>query len=202
MDYALLCAGSLFTVGVVDEDCDTASMTEMVAAPERTHKMAATTTGHVITAIHESSQVTVDRHESSQVTVDRHESSPVTVDRHESRHVTAHRPESRHVTAHRPESRHITAHRPESRHITASSSSRVLSRLVCSSRVLSLPVCYTWIFKVSPSTSQSGIQREGCTTGVCQTHCILKPTHSSPHVPELIPLSEVLPMVGIAFWCV
>ncbi len=31
---------------------------------------------------------------------------------------------------------------------------------------------------------------------------IPKPTHSSPPVPELIPLSEVLPMMGIAFWCV
>ncbi len=55
MDYTLLCAGSLFTMGVADEDRDTASMTEMVAAPEHTHKMAATATGHIITAIHESS---------------------------------------------------------------------------------------------------------------------------------------------------
>ncbi len=31
---------------------------------------------------------------------------------------------------------------------------------------------------------------------------IPKPTHSSPPVPELIPLSEALPMMGIAFWCV
>ncbi len=31
---------------------------------------------------------------------------------------------------------------------------------------------------------------------------IPKPTHFSPPVPELIPLSEVLPMMGIAFWCV
>ncbi len=31
---------------------------------------------------------------------------------------------------------------------------------------------------------------------------IPKPTHSSPPVPELIPLYEVLPMMGIAFWCV
>ncbi len=31
---------------------------------------------------------------------------------------------------------------------------------------------------------------------------IPKPTHSSPPVPELIALSEVLPMMGIAFWCV
>ncbi len=31
---------------------------------------------------------------------------------------------------------------------------------------------------------------------------IPKPTHSSPPIPELILLSEVLPMMGIAFWCV
>ncbi len=106
MDFALLTVGSLFTVGVADEDCETASMTEMVAAPERTHKMAVTTTGHVITAIHESSQVTVDRYESgqvtaavsgsSQVTADLHESSKVTVDRHESGQVIAAVSESSH----------------------------------------------------------------------------------------------------------
>ncbi len=46
---------------------------EMAVAPERAHKMVATTTPlHVIAAIHESSQVIIDRHchESSQVTVD------------------------------------------------------------------------------------------------------------------------------------
>ncbi len=31
---------------------------------------------------------------------------------------------------------------------------------------------------------------------------IPKSTHSSPPVPELIPLSKVLPMMRIAFWCV
>ncbi len=31
---------------------------------------------------------------------------------------------------------------------------------------------------------------------------IPKPTYSNPPVHELIPLSEVLPMMGIVFWCV
>lgn len=31
---------------------------------------------------------------------------------------------------------------------------------------------------------------------------IPKPTHSSPPVPELIPLSKALPMMGLALWCV
>ncbi len=35
-----------------------------------------------------------------------------------------------------------------------------------------------------------------------RTAGIPKSTHSSPPVPELIPLSKVLPMMGIAFWCV
>ncbi len=34
MDYALLCVGFPFTVGVVEEERDTVSLTEMVAAPE------------------------------------------------------------------------------------------------------------------------------------------------------------------------
>ncbi len=65
MDYALLCVGSPFTVGVADEERDTASMTEMVVASEHTHKMVATITGHVVTAIHESSHVIADLHEPS-----------------------------------------------------------------------------------------------------------------------------------------
>ncbi len=43
LDFALLTVGSLFTVGVADEDRDTASMTEMVDALECAHKMAAIT---------------------------------------------------------------------------------------------------------------------------------------------------------------
>ncbi len=38
MDYTFLCAGSLFTVGVTDEDRNTASMTKMVAVSELTHR--------------------------------------------------------------------------------------------------------------------------------------------------------------------
>ncbi len=34
MDYALMVAGSSFTVGVVEEERDTASVTEMADAPE------------------------------------------------------------------------------------------------------------------------------------------------------------------------
>ncbi len=44
MDYALLCAGSSFTVGVAEEERDTASVTEMADAPECTHKMVDATT--------------------------------------------------------------------------------------------------------------------------------------------------------------
>ncbi len=40
LDFALT-VGSPFTVGVADEDRDTASRTEMVDAPERVHKLAA-----------------------------------------------------------------------------------------------------------------------------------------------------------------
>ncbi len=44
MDYALLYVGSSFTVGVAEEECDTASLTKMADAPEGTHKMAEATT--------------------------------------------------------------------------------------------------------------------------------------------------------------
>ncbi len=46
MDYALLYAGSSFTVGVAEEEGDTMSLTKMADAPEGTHKMAEATTHH------------------------------------------------------------------------------------------------------------------------------------------------------------
>ncbi len=46
MDYVLLYAGSSFTVGFAEEECDTASLTKTPDAPEGTHKMAEATTHH------------------------------------------------------------------------------------------------------------------------------------------------------------
>ncbi len=90
MDYALLCAGSSFTVGVVEEESGTASASEMEVAPECVHKMAATTTPcSVIAATHKSSQVTADVKEPSQVTADVKEPSQVTADVKEPSQVTA-----------------------------------------------------------------------------------------------------------------
>ncbi len=78
LDYALLCVGSSFTVGVAEER-DTAPNCVDTATLDHAHKMAATTTPRsVIAANHKSSQVTADRHKSSQVTADRHKSSQVT----------------------------------------------------------------------------------------------------------------------------
>ncbi len=55
MDYALLCAGSSFTVGVAEEESGTAYASEMVDAPKCAHVMAVTTTPrHVSAASHES----------------------------------------------------------------------------------------------------------------------------------------------------
>ncbi len=112
LDFALLTVGSLFTVGVADDDRDTASMTEMVDAPECAHKMAATvepvhkmaattTPRHVSAASHESIQVKVDVKEPSQVMVDVKEPSKVSVDVNEPSQVTIDRHKSSHVSAHR-----------------------------------------------------------------------------------------------------
>ncbi len=59
-------------------DRDTASMTEVVASPARPHKMAVTTTGHVITAIPKSGQVTADLTESLNISADRPEPCHIT----------------------------------------------------------------------------------------------------------------------------
>ncbi len=130
LDFALLTVGSLFTVGVADEDRDTVSMTEMVDAPEcahkmavtaePVHKMAATTTPrHVSAASHESIQVTVDVKELSKVSVDVNETSQVTIDRHKSSHVSADRHESGQVTVDRRETSQVTFDRRESSQVTA-----------------------------------------------------------------------------------
>ncbi len=70
MDYALKVAGSSFTVGDLEEKCNTASETEVADAPERMHKMAATATGHIITAIHESGKIKASNCEPNQVAAD------------------------------------------------------------------------------------------------------------------------------------
>ncbi len=71
LDYALLCTGSSFTVGVTEEESSTASTSEMVDTPECVHKMAATTTPRHVSATSKGpSQVTADVKESSQVTAD------------------------------------------------------------------------------------------------------------------------------------
>ncbi len=123
MDYALLCVGSSFTVGVADEERNTALTHVMAAALENEHKMAATAEPDRKMAVtidfHESSQVTVDLHELSQVTVDRRESSQVTVDRHESGHVSADLHESGHVSADLHESGHVSADLHKSSHVSA-----------------------------------------------------------------------------------
>ncbi len=134
MDYTLMVAGFSFTVGVMEEH-DTASVTEMADAPERMHKMATTATGHIITAIHESGKVTASHCEPNQVSADL------------------------------PESHHGSAVHPESLLVSATShhswSSRVTLHHSWSSRDLSHTVSHTQIFKVSASSSQSGVQCEG-----------------------------------------
>ncbi len=104
MDYALLCAGSSFTVGVAEEEYDTALTHVMADAPEHDRKMAATTTPHhVIAASQEQSQVTADHCESSQISAGHPESH----------HASAGRPES-HVTPAKPGSALVTPAKPES----------------------------------------------------------------------------------------
>ncbi len=114
IDYALMVADSAFTVGVVEVERDTVSVTEIADAPERTHKMVATATGHIISATHESGQVTLNCHASSLSIADLPESRHVSADLPESLHVSADLPESLHVSADPPESHHVSADPPVS----------------------------------------------------------------------------------------
>ncbi|XP_058639016.1 uncharacterized protein LOC131544658 isoform X1 [Onychostoma macrolepis] len=142
--------------------------------------------------LHESSQVKADLQEPSQVAVDVRESSQVTVGRHQPSHVSADHPESLHVSADLLKSSHVTAVRPESQHHVPADlpeSGHVRADTPRSSRSVFHYSSLISSLRDSPLVS-------------ARTAGIPKPTHSSPPVPELIPLSEVLPMMGIALCCV
>ncbi len=222
MDYALLTVGSLLTVGVAEEERGTAFMTEiaatlehahkMVATADSVHKMAATTTPrHVIAASHEPSQVTADVKEPSQLTADVKRPRQVTAFVKESHHVTADQPESHHVTADQPESHHVTADQPESHHVTAyQPESLHVSALQPESLHVSaelpdpLHVSAELPEPVTPGDLRSVLRvpclvssvRDAPLVPACAAG-IPKSTHFSPPVPELIPLSVVLPTMGI-----
>ncbi len=204
---------------------------KMAATADPVHKMADTTTHrHFSDDLREPSKVTVDRHESGQVTADVSESSQVTTDLHESsqvaadlkelskvtidvkepsqvmdnlresnqvtidrqsHHVSDDLPESHHVSANLPVSHHVSADLPESHHISADHPE--------SCDVLSVTSRYSRSVLRFPSLVSSV---KDALLVSARAAGIPKPTHSSPPVPELIPLSEVLPMMGIAFWCV
>ncbi|KAA0713081.1 hypothetical protein E1301_Tti008608 [Triplophysa tibetana] len=83
--------------------------------------------------------------------------------------------EKLHTTADHPEPRHVTANRPEPH-----------------------PILY-----VAPRSSRSVIRHFSVVSSVRDALLVSpKPTHSGLPVPELIPLSEVLPLMWTALWCV
>ncbi len=167
MDYALLTVGSLFTVGVAEEECDITSVPvmgavrfshsqapghsslliatpgiqparKMAATPERAHIMAT-----IAEPVRKMAATTTLRHVTAAIPESRH----VTADRPESRHVSADRPESRHVSADLPESRHVTADHPESSHVTSQLNvqSLVTLQLIIQSLVMSLLIVQSLI---------------------------------------------------------
>ncbi len=135
----------------------------------------------------DSSSVTGNLHESSHVSTDRHEASHVSADLPECLHVSADLPESLHTSVDLPESLHVIADHPEPCHVTADHSETCDVLFVTS--------------RDSRSVLQFSSVRDAPLVSV-RSAGIPKPTHSSPPVPELIPLSKVLPIMGIAFWCV
>ncbi len=110
--------------------------------------------------------------------VNRHDPSLITAVHPESCHITADLPESCHISADLPESCHITADLPESCHVLSATPRYSRSVLQYPSRVSSV--------RDAPLVS-------------ARAAGIPKPTHSSPPVSELILLTEVLPIMGIAF---
>ncbi len=122
---------------------------------------------------------------SSQVTVD-HRSHQASTHHHESDYVTAEQPESLHDSAPQPESFHVSAPQPEPLHVSAEPPESIPPRDLRS--VLRVP-CLISSVRDAPLVS-------------VRTAGIPKSTHFGPLVPELIPLFEALPMMGIALCCV
>ncbi len=205
MDYALLCAGSSFTVGVTEEERDTASVTEMADAPECTHKMAdAITHRHFSADFREPSPITADHPESRHVTAVLLESRHITAVHPESRHVTADLPESRHVTADLPESRPITSDLPEPLHVSSDLPEplHVMSTTPEPRPVAGIILQLSKILSREPVIKRKRLASSLEDPLLVSVAGISKPNHSSPPAHKLIPLSEVLPMMEIALCCV
>ncbi|KAL0195040.1 hypothetical protein M9458_008612, partial [Cirrhinus mrigala] len=205
LDFALLCVGSPFTVGVAEEERDKVVMVaakfsqlrtpgqsamligtpvikhahEMAAAPVRARKMVAKTMlRHVTAAISVSSQVTAELHESSYVSADHPQPRHATSDRPEPRHVSPDLPEPHHVSSDCPESRHVTSDHLDSRHVLSAAPRSSRSVLRSSSQVSSV--------RDPPLVSSRA-------TG------IPKPAPSSPIIIEILPPAAALPLMAI--WC-
>ncbi len=150
------------------------------------------------------------------VTADHPESSHVSADLPESRHVSADLPESRHVSADLSESCHISADLPEPRHVSSDLPEplHVSSDLPEPLHVMSTTPepCPVAVVVLQPSTvlsRETVIKRQRLASSVedpplvsARTAGIPKPAHFNPPVPELIPLSEALPMMGITLCCI
>ncbi len=126
----------------------------------------------------ESLHVAADLSESLHIAADLPESLHIAADRPESLHITADHPESLHITADHPESLHVTANQPESCHVLSATPRYSRSVLQYPSRISSV--------RDAPLVS-------------ARAAGIPKPTHSSPPIYELILLSQVLLIMGIAF---
>ncbi len=175
--------------------------------------------------LRESSQTTVDRQslqvsahlpESLHVCADLPESLHICTDLPESLHICTDLPDSLHVSADLPESRHVSADLPESRHVSADlpEPHHVSTDLPEPLHIMSTtseprPVA---VVVLQPSTvilRETVIKRQRLASSVedpplvsARTAGIPKPIHFSPPVPELIPLSVVLPTMGITLWCI
>ncbi len=155
----------------------------------------------------ESSQVTVDHHESSHFLADRHEASYVSADPPESLHVSADPPESLHVSTDPSESLHVSADLPESLHVSVHPPES-LQDSAHPPESLHVTVdhpesCH--VLSITPRYSRSVLRFPSLVSSVrdaplvsARAAGIPRSTHFNPSVPELFPLSEALPMMGIA----
>ncbi len=137
---------------------------------------------HVSALQPESLHVSALQPESLHVSALQPESLHVSALQPESLHVLALPPEPLHVSALQPEPLHVSAELPEPLHVSAELPESITPRDLRS--VLHIP-CLVSSVRDAPLVS-------------ARAAGIPKSTHVNPPVPELIPLSEVLPMIGIA----
>ncbi|KAI2645231.1 Filamentous hemagglutinin [Labeo rohita] len=194
MDFALMCVGSSFTVGVAEEQRDIAVTSAVQPARIKQSSVMSLLPYHsqtklqlrFLNQVKFPSPVKLQLHFLSQVKwqlrfLSQVKSQLLQQNRPGSRHVSSGRPESSHDSSDRPEPRHASADSPESLHVSSDRPKprHVLSHTIMMASVLDPPLVSVRAANLPVASAPS------------------KPTSK-----ETLPPAAALPLMAVAIWCV